>query len=185
MTEPTQRKGYFNALASANFKTGADGRQLFFPWGAMSTGYVIPTPERHRQLRRQIKIYAIVSLVLVIAASVTMPFYISFGIAILLATAYSAWTPRLVRGLQLSAERMSTRESMAIQARTHHKATLWLMEIASLAFVAIGVAMLILDPRNWMMALASIAFFGFCAAVFVRMLVLRRDNGSTQRSVPR
>jgi hypothetical protein len=27
--------GYFDALASASFKTAADGRRLFFPWGVL------------------------------------------------------------------------------------------------------------------------------------------------------
>ena len=37
------RRGYFNALTSGYFKTGADGRKLFFPWGIFGSGYAIPS----------------------------------------------------------------------------------------------------------------------------------------------
>jgi hypothetical protein len=33
--------GFFNALTSSGFKTGQDGRKLFFPWGVLGRGYII------------------------------------------------------------------------------------------------------------------------------------------------
>ena len=33
--------GFFDALSSGYFKTGADGHHLFFPYGAVGRGYVL------------------------------------------------------------------------------------------------------------------------------------------------
>ena len=91
------------------FKTGRDGRKLFFPWGPRSTSFVIPTQARYRRLRLQVTSYTIVALLLIVGTAIWLPFYVSLGVAVLMGWLYSAWTPRLVRGLPLSAERMSDR----------------------------------------------------------------------------
>ncbi len=91
------------------FKTGRDGRKLFFPWGPRSTSFVIPTQARYRRLRLQVTSYMIVALLLIVGTAIWLPFYVSLGVAVLMGWLYSAWTPRLVRGLPLSAERMSDR----------------------------------------------------------------------------
>ncbi len=174
------RRGYFNALTAGYFKTGADGRKLFFPWGTMGRGYVIPSEQRYESMHRQIKIYMIATLVLIITP-IAAQFYIT-GIAISVAIMafYAAWAPFLKRGLEPSEERMSIGENIATQARIHNKGMLWAMEIMAILFVATGIAMLILDPKQWMIALFPIVFFGFCAIVIGRMIMLRRREAAGQ-----
>jgi len=174
------KSGYFNALTAGYFKTGADGRKLFFPWGAMGRGYAIPSEQHYERMHRQLKIYMIASLVLIIAPIAAQFYLTGFIVAAVLMLFYVAWTPFLKRGLQPSAERMSVRDNIATQARIHNKGMLWAMEIASIVFVAGGIAMLIFDPRQWMIALLSIVLFGFCTIVIGRMIMLRRREASGQ-----
>lgn len=155
---------------SAVFKTGRDGRKLFFPWGPRSTSFVIPTEERYWRLRLQVAAYSIVSLLLIVGAAIWLPFYVTLGVAIATGMIYSAWTPYLVRGLELSAERISQREALAAQPVV----MLWLVELAALTFVAAGVMILIVNPGKWMVALAAIVPFGACAVMVARALLLRR-----------
>ena len=60
--------GYFDALTSGAFKTTPEGRRLFFPWGAMGRGYEIGPEQDYETLRRRIKLWTIVGLVLILAA---------------------------------------------------------------------------------------------------------------------
>ena len=179
-TPDTDRQGYFNALTSGNFKTTADGRKLFFPWGAAGRGYVIPTPQDYERLYRQIKIYTIVSLVLIVAP-ISLRYYLAgFAIATLLMVFYAAWARYLVRDMEPSQERMSVSDNMATQARMHKGWVLWLLGLASITFVAIGIAMLIIEPSKWFISLSTIAFFGLCTGAFVRMILLRRRMAASQ-----
>lgn len=173
MSEATE-KGYFNALTAGYFKTATDGRKLFFPWGAMGRGYVIPSQQDYERLHRQMKLYTILSLVLIIAPIAWRYYLVGFAVATLLIVFYAGWARYLVRGLQPSEERMSVSDNMATQARTHNTATLWLLEAASLLFVAIGIAMLMIEPGKWIISLSTIVFFGLCAAVLVKMILLNR-----------
>ena len=63
---------------------------------------------------------------------------------------------------------------MTSQARAHSVTGLWLLQIGALAFVALGIFILVVDPDNWLVALGSIVFFGLCAGFATRLLVLRR-----------
>jgi NADH:ubiquinone oxidoreductase subunit 3 (subunit A) len=170
--------GYFDAIASANFKTKADARRLFFPWGVWGRGYAIPTEQEYERLLRLMKIYTIVSLAVFIVAVLVLPGFWAFGVAALVVACYAAWLPSLLRGLQPSDEKLSITESMSTQARTHNAWMLWLLLIIALLFVTFAVVLVVIHPRNWFVALPAIVFFGTCAALFTRMLILRRRADS-------
>ena len=93
--------------------------------------------------------------------------------AALLIAGYIGWTWYLLPDLQVSNENLSLNESMKSQALTHSGWVLWLLAICSLVFVIGGIAMIIIDPRNWLTGAGGIVFFGLSAAVFLRMIALR------------
>lgn len=165
--------GYFDALASGSFKTMPDGRRLFYPLGVIGHGYVIPAEPQFERLRRQVKTFTMVSLVVIIALSVAQLHVWSFAVAALLTLGYAIWARSQVRELQPTDERLSYQESLATQARLHNRGVLWLMEGVSITYVAIGFVILAVQPDTWPMALGAIVFFGACAVVFARMLILR------------
>jgi hypothetical protein len=166
--------GYFDALTSSYFKTGQNGSKLFFPWGVLGRGYLIPSDEGYERLRGQLKIYTIVSLVLIIATSALGNYLgaVAFGVALIIF--YALWTRVLLRGLVPTDERLSFNDSMTSQSLHHGPVVLWALEAVSLIFVVTGLFILVADRDNWIVALASIVFFGACAAVFARMLLIRR-----------
>ena len=164
--------GYFDALTSGAFKTTQDGRRLFFPWGVLGRGYVLASEQDYDRLHRQIKIYIIVALALVIG-TMTLQVYAAAAVTALLIAGYAAWARHTVRGLNPSDETLSLDESMTSQAITHHAAFLWAAVVVSLLFVVAGIVMLVLDPEEWLTTGAAIIFFGLCALSISRMLVLR------------
>ena len=172
--------GYFDALTGSYFKAAPDGRKFFFPWGTFARGYAIPSEQHYERMRRQLKIYTIVSLVAVIGSSLMQGFLVSLAVAGALILFYLIWSRSLLRGLTPSQERLTMTESMTNQARAHGTAGIWMLEIISLAFVAAGAVILIADPTQWFVGLSCIVFFGLCAVIFARMLVLRRRTGPSR-----
>lgn len=172
--------GYFDALTSGYFKTAPDGRKLFFPWGVLGRGYTIDSEQDYERLRRQVKAYMVVALVPIIVTAALRAYVGALVIAMLLVVFYLVWMRFLLRGLLPSDERLSVQDSMTAQARAHSAAGLWLLEIGALAFVGLGMIIIVIDPGNWLIALGSIVFFGFCAGVGARMLVLRRRAATSR-----
>ena len=56
--------GYLDAVASRAVKRTDDGRRLFFPWGPLGRGYVVPSEEDFDRLRRNVKTYLLICLLL-------------------------------------------------------------------------------------------------------------------------
>lgn len=178
--------GYFDGLTSGSFKTTEDGRRLFFPWGVLGRGYIIGSEHHYGRLRQQVKAYIVVSLLVTI---VTPSFFHGYTVTCALVAVsialYLTWMWVLLPRLQAADEGLSLKESMTSQARAHGPVVLWLLTIASLVFVAGGLLMFVAEPSSRIVALAVILFFGFCAAMSIRMLVLRRTAAliSISRSV--
>ncbi|MEZ5788017.1 MAG: hypothetical protein R3D62_16445 [Xanthobacteraceae bacterium] len=166
--------GYFDALGSSSFKTMPDGRRLFFPWGVLGRGYAIPSEAHYEHLRRQVKIYLMVSMVVIIALSVAQRYLLSGIVAAFLMAGYAAWAYAQMRSLEPTDERLSYRESLTTQAVHHNKVVLWVLEVIAILYVATGLIILAVDPGNWLVALGAIVFFGACAVIFARMLILRK-----------
>lgn len=171
----TTRQGYFNALTSSSFKIGTDGRRLFFPWGVLGSGYVIPSEGAYERLRTQLTIYLVTAMALIIGATVFHSVLTSAAVGGLMTAFYAAWIGTVRRGWTLSAESMTVQDGIAAQARTHTAATLWALEITSLVLVAGSLLMLVMGQTHWLMAVFSMGLFSGCAAVYARMLLLRRD----------
>jgi Ca2+/Na+ antiporter len=168
------KPGYFNALAAGAFKITPDGRRLFFPWGVLGRGYEIPTDQEYQQLRRQMRLYIIVSLTLVIVPMAAQYTLVGLSICVLLMVSFAIWSHYRLRGMKPVDERLTFGESVSIQARTHRPVTLWVLLIASLVLVASGIAVLLLQPGEWVAAVLAIIFFTLCAAMFAWMLRIRR-----------
>ena len=168
--------GYFDALTSSAFKTTPDGRKLFFPWGALGRGYEIGREQDYETLRRRIKLWIVVGLVLILVASQLLGFLAGFIAAAAMIAFYFGWMRYVLRSLRPSAERLTVRESMTTQARAQSPVLLWTFLIVSIAFVLAGVFILIVTPDKWPVAIGGMAFFGACAAVFGLMLVLRQRS---------
>jgi hypothetical protein len=169
--------GYFDALASTSFKTTDDGRRLFFPLGAFGRGYVVSSEEDFARLRKGVKIYLIVSLLLIIGS---IPFMGPLGGLILLpflVVPYALWAYAQCRNLERTDERLTVNEALVGQALQHSKFGLWSLEVCSVLFVVAGIFILAADPKNWLVGLASIVFFGFCTVMIGRMLMVKRRQG--------
>jgi hypothetical protein len=168
--------GYFDALTSTTFRTTDDGRRLFFPWGSLRGGYVVASQVDYERLRRLVKAYLAGALVLIIGLISARAYLLCFAAAAAWCALYIGWATWTVRGLQPSNETLTLHEATAVHARAHSPIFLWAALIASLGFVAGGVLVLAVDPRQWLIAASSILFFGFCAVRFVQMISLRRPH---------
>lgn len=168
--------GYFDALTSSSFKTTKDGRRLFFPWGTLGRGYLIPTEEEYEKLRRKVKLYFIICLPITILLVSRLNFLGDLLLLLVLTVPYLFWANKQSRKFEPSNEKYTFKQSFGTQAREHNVLTLWLLEIGSLAFVAAGIFILVKDITNWPAALASIVFFGLCAVVFAKMIFVRNQQ---------
>jgi hypothetical protein len=147
---------------------------LFFPWGILGPGYVVPSEEAFRRLHKRVTSYHIASLLLIIV--VVAPGGLLGGVVLLplLLAPYAIWVRAECRQLARATEKLTYSESVAAQARAHSNVGLWTLELAAVLFVGAGLVILIVDPASWLLGLAAIVFFGIGAVMIARLLIIRR-----------
>jgi hypothetical protein len=143
------------------------------------------------KMRWQVKTYPIFTWALVTG---TLALWHGWGVGTTLVFAtffivpYLVWTRysqniqkrELLRGLQQSDKRLTLQPDITSVALGNNVVILWLMEIGSLAFVAVSIFMLLVDPGKWLIAATSIGFFGLCAVFSMYLLILRHRATTTR-----
>jgi hypothetical protein len=169
--------GYFDALTSASFKTTPDGRKLFYPWGFLSRGYVVPTDDEFDTLRRTYKTVWIVIFILVFVTVVL------FEVPLLPLAAWVIyliwlliWIRTKTRGLSPANEKLTYGEALNNETSKLSSGLLWFFEILSLLFIIYGVFLLIVEPSQRLISIGIIALFTITAVIYARMIRKKRQQ---------
>jgi hypothetical protein len=62
--------GYFDGLTDAVFKIDREGKLLFYPWGVLGRGYVLPNDSKKQQVRKFLSLWYKVSPPVIIGVGV-------------------------------------------------------------------------------------------------------------------
>jgi hypothetical protein len=171
--------GYFDGLTAAAFKKDAQGRDLFFIWGRLGKGRIVPSEADGASVRSYLKSYYVCVLVgivpmLMLAGKAGEPRWF-LAIGIFMALAIAGLVPLFLRTRHWPAadERMTYREALSASAAAHGALSLWLLVALSAVFV-IGGLFLLLATEATLVGLLCVVFFGGCLGVFVWMLAVRQ-----------
>jgi hypothetical protein len=171
--------GYFDGLTATAFKKDSQGRDLFFIWGRLGKGRVVPTEADGASVRSYLKNYyiciliGIVPMLMLAGESFEPRWFLAIGI--FMALSLAALVPLFLRTRQwaVADERLTYREAMSASAAAHGAATLWLLTAVGALFVAGGLFLLLATDAK-LIGLLCVLFFGACLGVFIWMLVTRR-----------
>jgi len=177
--------GYFDADPSGYFEADQRGRKLFLPWGLWGRVSVIPSEDDYQRLGRALKTYMVgckfYGVLLAIQVGVISGVLGYFGlqrdfsVGIFLGVWLSFFALRFVHYMVLVRfSLLHGLQPLPPGVRVHPSASsLWLGEIVSIVFFAIGIAMVIIDVGNWLIAVGLIVVFGFGAVESACRLALR------------
>lgn len=167
--------GYFEGLTSGSFKKNKDGNTVFFPWGVLSKGRILPDEPTETKVRGFLINYYKVTLPTIIGVGVIVGWLWSF----LLVPIFSAWfyfgTKSLISGCPYSEEKLTLKEGYTNSATSHNKFTLWLLFFCTLLFVLAGIFIAITAKSSDQMMLGwfSTIFFGACGVAIGYMLKVK------------
>ena len=179
--------GFFDGLIEGNFKSAADGQRLFYPRSVWGKGYVLPDTRTEQRIRRFLKVYYMVSLLVLLplVVIIMVPLVEIFGLGLYYALAlivipvcmlamlvHGVGIRSLTRSLPATPERLRWSESLANSGRAHSGAMLWFLFIVSILFVIDGIWM-IFDRQEVGMGVFTILIFGACGTMIGYMLRTR------------
>ncbi|MCB1548129.1 MAG: hypothetical protein KDJ41_09915 [Hyphomicrobiaceae bacterium] len=162
--------GYFDGLTGASFKTDPQGRTVFYPFGVLAKGRIVPDDAAERALKRQLKTAYMVFLpatVAIAAVGVSSNLMLTLALITLLTVSFQLFVSSLIKGYARSDERLTLREAQMTQARSLGRRWLVALAIISALLAAGGLAVVALEPHEGLLTgLGTFAFFGACFAVF-------------------
>ncbi len=167
--------GYFDGLTASSFKTDEKGNTIFYPWGILGKGYILPE-DRKDSIRLAIKRHMTFIVPFAIVFAIFLKIWILIIALPFYYIGYAIWIKQLTRGFEITSQKLSFSDTTANSARAHNLSTLWLLEICSLLFVLAGLFILAASPQNRLIGLSSIVFFGFSALVFWSMIRKKREQ---------
>jgi hypothetical protein len=172
--------GYFDGLANSSFKQDAQGRELFFPYGILGKGRVLPDAETTVAIRAKVvnfyKVLMFAGIPLMVVL-VNLPGGVVAVAAVGVIACIGSWLyfRSLTAGLAVSDERLSYAEAQRNSAQGHSYLGLIVLSILSLVFVLAGLFLLAVDDAEVrLIAIACIVLFGACLCVFLWMIAAKR-----------
>jgi Flp pilus assembly protein TadB len=168
--------GYFDGLTNGAFKTDAQGRRLFFLYGALGKGRHLPSEADEIAMRGTFKafykflMFAVLPIVVVAHVFLHMSFSGILILAGLLLLPPYVWLEVKARRYPKVDSRISIGEAYANSASAHNFWTLVFLSGIAFLFVLAGlVIVVVLEGNDRWLGVGAIVFFGACGATLAWM----------------
>lgn len=154
--------GFFPDLSGGAFKTSADGRHVFYPWGMLGRGYELESPKEYRHLRIGMNLYVFAILLGGIVLGWRWPFLV---IALI---GYAAWAMVWAWRHKRSSERLTEEDVARHITKTVPLPLLGLLFVLCLFGMGIEGQKYIRDPSNWLPLVVVTGLTVSFGALFLR-----------------
>lgn len=161
---------YINFLSDPLFKKSLEGDTLFYPWSVLGKGYVIKPESRAQSVQAKLNWLNLGAMVVTMMCLQVLNWIYTAIVIGVYCVLYAIFTYRVTRGMQVSAERLKPSESLGKTVANFSLPLIVLVLVASIIFVALGVLIFLVEPKERLLASGTIIFFGFSAIVDVFML---------------
>ncbi len=166
--------GYFEGLADASFKQDSNGNNVFYPWGVLGKGRVLPDETTKTKLRTFVIRYYQIMLPTAILLGIFRLWLPAIVVLILLTLGFYLYVNQVTKDCPICTEKLTLKESYKNSANSHNTFMLWAMLLVSLLFVLGGIWLFF--KGRLFIGLGSVVFFGLCSAVFILMLKIKHKK---------
>jgi hypothetical protein len=156
--------GFLSSFSDGMTKTDSYGRRVFFPFGMMGRGRILPDQLTERRLRRFVAVSAILLIVVSIILSRVVNLWWGLALAIVGASAMQVYLYAQIRGFPIS----DTRLNFAEVSRSTRK-PLFVLVFIGAVLTACSFAVLVLVPNT--------GWTGFGVAAFSLLLLTLGVSG--------
>jgi hypothetical protein len=169
--------GYFDGMASALFKKDEDGGTVFYPWGVLGKGRLLPDEAAERRVSRFVKVYNQTSLVLIIGVVLFFQWWYSAVLLPILYIWYYLQCEALVSTYPVSHSKLTIKQANAGAAVGFGKPVLRLLVVGSASLVTAALWMTVSSQTIDQTAIGflGVLFFGAGAIKAVYMLKVSYD----------
>ena len=166
--------GYFEGLADASFKKDSNGNNVFYPWGVLGKGRVLPDEATKIKLRIFVIRYYQIILPVAVLLGILRLWFPAILVLTLLTLGFYLYVNLLTKDCPICTEKLTLKESYKNSANSHNTLMLWFLLLISLLFMLGGIWLFF--KGRLFIGLGSVVFFGLCSAVIILMLKVKHKK---------
>jgi hypothetical protein len=169
--------GYFEGLASGIIKKDKSDNPVYYPWGLLGKGYVLPNMERETAIKKMVILFYQLFFGLFFVHLFLLK---SVPIFALLVVALVIWflvkSHQLTKDCPKSDEKLTLKEGYTNSAKAHNKWMLWILLVVSVFFTLAGIAFLMSGKISFGLMMTIV--FGACTTAIGYMIKVKNQQSA-------
>ena len=168
--------GYFDGLASGIIKKDKDNNPVYYPWGVLGKGYVLPDATRETAIKNMVILFYKLFFGLFFVHLFLLKNVLIFAI---LTLALIAWflfkSHQLTKDCPKSDEKLTLKEGYTNSAKAHNKTVLWILLVIA-AIATLGGIALLFSSKLFILGLIVTLLFGASSAAIYYMIQVKNKQ---------
>lgn len=168
--------GYFDGMTDSSFKEDEQGNILFYPFGPLGSGRVIPNEDEKQALRRFLKRSYKILILLCVFFGLPRNLTLFVCATFIFLIPYYWLLFRRIRNFEVTKHKLTYKESLKNSAHSHSKKMLWFVFSSSLLFVLASIFLFSVNSKLWLISVPGIVFFGFGSLAAGYMIKVKGES---------
>lgn len=165
--------GYFDGLASGIIKKDKDNNPVYYPWGVLGKGYVLPDAERETTIKNMVILFYQLFLGLFFVHLFLLKNVLIFAILTIVLIAWFLLKSRqLTKDCPKSDEKLTLKEGYTNSAKAHNKTVLWILLVIA-AIATLGSIAMLFSGKLLILGLVLTILFGASSAAIYYMIQVK------------
>ena len=167
--------GYFDGLASGIIKKDKSDNAVYYPWGVLGKGYVLPNATRETAIKNMVILFYQIFLGMFFIHLFLIKNAPIFAVLVIaLVIWFLVKSHQLTKDCPKSDEKLTLKEGYSNSAKAHNKWMLWFCLVVSIFFTLAGIAFLLSDKIS--IGLLMTIVFGACTTAIGFMIKVKNKQ---------
>ena len=167
--------GYFDGLASGIIKKDKSNNAVYYPWGVLGKGYVLPDATRETAIKNMVILFYQIFLGMFFIHLFLIKNAPIFAVLVIaLVIWFLVKSHQLTKDCPKSDEKLTLKEGYTNSAKAHNKWMLWFCLVVSIYFTLAGIAFLLSDKIS--IGLLMTIVFGACTTAIGFMIKVKNKQ---------
>ena len=168
--------GYFDGLASGIIKKDKDNNPVYYPWGVLGKGYVLPSAERETEIKNMVILFYQLFFGVFFVHLFLLKNALIFALLVLaLVIWFLVKSKQLTKDCPKSGEKLTLKEGYTNSAKAHNKTVLWILLVVAVIATLAGIAMLF-SGKLFLPGLIIALLFGASSAAIYYMIQVKNKQ---------
>lgn len=168
--------GYFDGLASGIIKKDKDNQPVYYPWGVLGKGYVLPNAERETAIKNMVILFYQIFFGILFLHLILIKNVLIFAVLVIaLVIWFLVKSKQLTKDCPKSDEKLTLKEGYTNSAKAHNKTVLWILLVVAVIATLGGIAVLF-SGKLLMLGLIMTLLFGASSAAIYYMIQVKNKQ---------